>query len=43
MKGINDIKNMRKIKAKEQNVGLRKIHFKNNLESQQKGGERKKK
>lgn len=43
MKGINDIKNMRKIKTKEQNTGFRKIHFKKNLESQQKGRERKKK
>lgn len=42
MKGINDIKNMRKIKTKEQNTGFRKIHFKKNLESQQKGREEKK-
>lgn len=43
MKGINDIKNMRKINTEQQNTGFRKIHFKNNLESQQKGGERGKK
>lgn len=34
---------MRKIKTKEQKPGFGKIHFKKNLESQQKGGERKKK
>lgn len=33
---------MRKIKTKEQKTGFGKIHFKKNLESQQKGREREK-
>lgn len=42
IKGIHDIKNMRKIKTKEQKIGFRNMHLKKNLESQQKGEKKKK-